>query len=164
MLILSNVAQIISVFIGILWGGDCHYSSPVYTWGHGSTGSCSTLPEMENQNTLCYLEFWLWLFFPQGTGGYAFVADYSQENIWQLLGITNLLFFLKNLKTVSDGGPQKIPINQEQSWSWQELNPLHHCRNTALTDFLTHLPTQSWTTPDLLQRTLGPSKAHSVFL
>lgn len=73
--------------------------------------SQSTLPGTENQNTLCYSEFWLQLFFPQGTGGYAFVFDDSQENSWQLLGIINLLFKKKgekkNLKPVCSGSPQK---------------------------------------------------------
>lgn len=43
--------------------------------------SQSPLPGMENQSTLRHTECWHRLFFPRGTGGYAFVVDYSQEDI-----------------------------------------------------------------------------------
>lgn len=125
--------------------------------------SQSTLPGTENQNTLCYSEFWLQLFFPQGTGGYAFVFDDSQENSWQLLGIINLLFKKKGGKKELEARLQWEPPEENQlSKSVVEIErgcishtpSQRHCPNR---DFLTHLPTRScWAAPDLLQGTLGP--------
>lgn len=153
-------AHIISIFIGILWGGDCRYSSPVYIRGRWSNSA--KIREHSARNGK-----------PEHTMLLSVLASAVLPPGNRRLCVRVWLFPRKHLTTSWHHQFIILKRNKLEDCLWWEPSEdsqlaeselkltgivppstfQRHCPNR---NFLTHLPTRSWTAPDLLQGMPGP--------